>query len=92
MCYPGLGPNCQSRDHQCGVRGHQVVCKDQVGRLCAFYKNNISLMNVFTLTNINTKIVEGKSRKIFISEVCTKLVALRINMNTKSSSQLQKGW
>jgi len=30
--------------------------------------------------------------KIFISEVCIKLVALRINLNTRSSSQLEKGW
>jgi len=37
------------------------------------------MINVFTLTNINTKIIEGKLSKIFISEVCIKLVALRIN-------------
>jgi len=38
---------------------------------------------VFTLTNINTKIIEGKLSKIFISEVYIKLVALRINRYTK---------
>ena len=46
-------------------------------RACS--KNNISMINVFTLTNINTKIIEGKLSKIFISDVCIKLVALRIN-------------
>jgi len=44
------------------------------------------------LTNINTKIIEGKLSKIFISEVHIKLVALRINRYTRSSSQFQKGW
>jgi len=36
------------------------------------------MINVFTLTNIKDKIIEGKLSKIFISEVCIKLVALRI--------------
>jgi len=36
------------------------------------------MINVFTLTNINTKIIESKLIKFFISEVCIKLVALRI--------------
>jgi len=35
--------------------------------------------NTFTLMNINTKIIEGKWSKIFISEVCITLVALGIN-------------
>jgi len=48
------------------------------------------MINIFTLTNINTKIIEGKLSKIFISEVCIKLVALRINRYTRSSSQFQK--
>jgi len=30
--------------------------------------------------------------KIFISEVCIKLVAHRINRYTRSSSQFQKDW
>jgi len=29
-------------------------------------ENNISMINVFTLTNINTKIIEGKLSKILI--------------------------
>jgi len=41
---------------------------------------------------MNPKIIVGKLSKIFISEVCTKLVALRINRYTRSSSQFQKGW
>jgi len=49
------------------------------------------MINVFTLTNINTKITEGKLSKICISEVYFKLVALRINRYTRSS-QFQKGW
>jgi len=50
------------------------------------------MINVFTLTNINTKIFESKLNKIFISEVCLKLVALHINQYTRSGSQFQKGW
>jgi len=34
------------------------------------------MINVFTLTNTNTKIIEGKLSKIFISEMCIKQVAL----------------
>jgi len=49
------------------------------------------MINVFT-TNINTKIIKGKLSRIFISEVCIKLVALRINRYTRSSSQFQTGW
>jgi len=81
-----------SRGHQRGARGHQAASKHQVGRPRACSKNNISMINVFTLTNINTKIIESKLSKIFISEVCIKLVALRINRNTGSGSQFQKGW
>jgi len=47
---------------------------------------------VFTLTNVNTKIIEGKLSKIFISEVYIKLVALRITRYTRHRSQFQKGW
>jgi len=51
------------------------------------------MINGFTLTNINTKIIKGKLSKIIISEVCIKLVALRINPRcTRSSSQFQKRW
>jgi len=49
------------------------------------------MVNVFTLTNVNTKIIEGKLNKIFISGVCIKVVALRINRYARSSSQFQKG-
>jgi len=42
------------------------------------------MINVFTLTNLNTKIIEGKLSKIYISEVCIKLVALRINRYTRN--------
>jgi len=48
--------------------------------------------NVFTLTNINTKIIESELSKPFISAVCIELVALRINRYIRSSSQFQKGW
>jgi len=50
------------------------------------------MINVLTLTNIDTKIIKGKLSKLFIAEVCIKLVALRINRYTGSSSQFQKGW
>jgi len=50
------------------------------------------MIKAFTLTNINTKIIESKLSRIFISEVCVKAVALRINRYTRSSSQFQKGW
>jgi len=49
------------------------------------------MINVFTLMNINTNIIEGKLSKICISNVYIKLVALRINRYTRSSSQFQKG-
>jgi len=49
------------------------------------------MINVLT-TNSNTKIIERKLSKIFISEVCIKLVALRINRYTRSSSHFQKDW
>jgi len=82
----------QSRGHQRGARGHQVARKDHVRRPRACSGNNNSMINVFTLTNINTKITEGKLSKTFISEVCIKLVALCINQYTRSSSEFQKGW
>jgi len=57
------------------------------------------MISAFTLTNINTKIIEGKLKKIFISEVCInyQTSSLRINdlissRYTKSSSQFQNGW
>jgi len=50
------------------------------------------MINVFTLTNVDTKIIEGELSKIFVSDVCIKLVAFRINRFTRSSSQFQKGW
>jgi len=50
------------------------------------------MINVFTLTNINTKMIEGKLSKMFTLEVCIKLVALRINWSTRSRSQFQKVW
>jgi len=81
-----------SRSHQRGARGHQVARKDQVGRPWACSKNNINMISVFTLTNINNKIIEGKLIKIFISKVGIKLDVLRINRYTRSSSQFQKGW
>jgi len=37
------------------------------------------MIDVFPLTNINTKAVEGKLSKIFTSDVCVKLVAFGIN-------------
>ena len=37
-----------------------VARTGRVGRLRACSKNNISMINVFTLTNINTKIIESK--------------------------------
>ena len=45
----------------------------------ACFKTNISMTNVFTSTNINTKIIEGKLSQICISEVRIKLADFRIN-------------
>jgi len=59
-------------------------------RACS--KNYISMINGFTLANINTKIIKAKWSKIFISVVCLKLVAHRIQRYTKSSPQFQEGW
>jgi len=80
-----------TRGHQRGARGHQVARKDHVGGPRVRSKNNISMINVFT-SYINTKIIEGKLSKTFISEVCIKLVALRINRYTRSSSQFPISW
>jgi len=44
-----------SRAHQRGARGHQVARKDHVSRPRACSKNNISMINAFTLMNINTE-------------------------------------
>jgi len=49
-----------TKGHQRGACGHQVARKGHVGRPRAFSKNNISMINVFTLTNINIKLIEGK--------------------------------
>jgi len=76
--------------HQRGAGGHQVARKEHVGRPRACSKNNISMINVFTLTNINTKIAESKLSKLFISEVCMKLAALRINRYTRSALSFRK--
>jgi len=50
--------------HQRGARGHQVARKDQVRRRRACSKNNISMINVFALT-----IIESKLSKLFIRSV-----------------------
>ena len=50
--------------HQRDAHGHRVAPKDHVSRLWACSKTNISMINVFTLRNINTKIIEGKLSKI----------------------------
>jgi len=44
------------------------------------------MINVFTLTNINNKTIEGKLSKNFTPEVCIKLVAPRIIWYTRNSS------
>jgi len=72
---PGLEiMNYYTKGHQRGARGHQVARKDHVGRPWACSKSDISMVNVFTLTNINTKIIKGKLKEIFILEVCIKLL------------------
>jgi len=48
------------------------------------------MINVFTLRNINTKISEGKLSKIFISEVCIKLVALRMMLYQEVAHSFRK--
>jgi len=52
------------KGHERSARGHQVARKDQVGGPRACFKNNVSMINVFTLTNINAKIIEGKMSKL----------------------------
>ena len=79
-----------SRGHERSAHGHQVARKKHVGCPRACSKNNINMINVFILTNINNKIIEGILSKICISKVCVKLAALSINRYTKSSSQFQK--
>jgi len=43
------------------------------------------MINVFTLTNISTKVIKVILIKIIFSEVCINLAALRINRYTRSS-------
>jgi len=51
------------------------------------------MMSIVTQINIiNDNIIKGKLSKIFISEVCIKLVTLSVNRYPRSSSQLHKGW
>jgi len=54
--------------HQRGARGHHVARKDQVGRPMAYSKNNISMINVFTLTNINTKVIKVNWAKVLFQK------------------------
>jgi len=56
----------------------------------ACFENIDRMINVFTLTNINSKIIKDNMNEIYISEVCIKLVSLRINRYTRSSSLFQK--
>ena len=79
-----------SRGHQCGARWPQVTRKDHGGRQRACSKNSVSMISVVSLTNINNRIIEGKLSKTFISEVCIKLVALRIKLYARRSSQFKK--
>jgi len=80
-------PTIYCRGHQRGARGHQAARKDHVGspRVCS--KNSISMINVFA----NTKIIEGKYKNIFISEVFIKLVTHGNNRYTSSRAQFRKG-
>jgi len=73
------------RGHQCGACGHQVARGP-------ILKITFSMINVFTLTNINTTVIENKMSKTFSWEVRIKLVALHVNRYTRSSLQFQKGW
>ena len=75
--------------HSSSRPGHHQTSARHCLRACS--KNNFSMINVFTLTNINTEII-GKLSIIYISEVYIKLVALRINRYQRRSSQFQKGW
>jgi len=78
-----------AQEHDEGVgQGSPTWCSRTPGRPRARSKINISI-NVFTLTNINTKIIGGKSSKNF---KCIALIALRIDRYTRSSSHFRKGW
>ena len=56
----------QVRDHQRGALGHQVSRKDHEGRLRACSKIKLAWSISLQLTNINTKICEGKLSQIII--------------------------
>jgi len=59
--------------HQRGARGHRVAHKDHVSRPRACSKNSISMINVFTLRNLNTKIIENKLSKILFHKFASKI-------------------
>jgi len=68
ICLLNFYSTVQIRGHQRGARGHQVGLKDHGGRPRACSKNNINMINFFALTNINTKIIEGKLSKILFQK------------------------
>jgi len=72
--------------HQRGARRHQIA-RGPVLKITLAW-----MINAFTLTNINTKIIKGKLSKILVSEVCIKLVALHIGRYPRRSSWFQKDW
>ena len=59
-------------DFKESVTVHQIARKDDIHRPRYSSKNNISMINTFTLTNINTEVIEAKLSKTLISEVCIK--------------------
>jgi len=52
----------------------------------------IALSSIVAQININNNIIKGKLNKLFISELCIKLVALSVNRHPRISSQFYKGW
>ena len=76
----------------CLQQGSPTWCPtDHVG---ACSKNSNNMISAFTQTNIInfSNIIKDKLSKLFISEECIKLVALRNNVYPRSSPQFKKGW
>ena len=94
MCtYCDATTKVYTRGHQHGARGHQVPREGHVGRPRGCFENSVKMMGIVTWINIiNNNIIKDKLSKLFISEVCIKLVAHSVNRHPRISYRFYKGW
>jgi len=78
------------RGHQRGARGHLVARKVHGDRPPDCSENNISVINVFTLTNINTKMKVNRAKFLF-QKLCIKLLFALIGTQEVARSYKKVG-